>query len=305
VSRRSPSSLIHRSGARALAWGVAVTAASARLGAQDSLVTHATVAVTDAPVAASAVVRTRGPAMAVPFGVGEHAEYSVKFGIVHVGSGTMDVAELDSLRGHDVWHTVMHIQGGTLFYHVNDQLESWFDTRTLASLRFLQHLEEGGAHRSRDYLIYPERQTFIENQKPEQPSVAAPLDDASFLYFVRTIPLVVGETYTLNRYFNPRSNPVKLRVLRRESVSVPAGTFNAIVIQPIIKTSGIFSQHGEAQIWLSDDSARVVLQLKSKLSFGSLALYLRAFRPAAGSPAPIAVGRATADARDTASRAIP
>ncbi|HEU4879039.1 MAG TPA: DUF3108 domain-containing protein, partial [Gemmatimonadaceae bacterium] len=57
------------------------------------------------------------------------------------------------------------------------------------------------------------------------------------------------------------------------------GTFNAIVVQPIIKTKGIFSEKGQAEVWLSDDSARMLLQVKSKLSFGSLNLFLKSYTP--------------------------
>jgi hypothetical protein len=63
-------------------------------------------------------------------------------------------------------------------------------------------------------------------------------------------------------------------------VTVPAGTFNAIVVQPIIKTKGIFSEKGQAEVWLSDDSVRMLLQVKSKLSFGSLNLFLKSYTPA-------------------------
>jgi len=113
------------------------------------------------------------------------------------------------------------------------------------------------------------------------PPVAQPLDDGSFLYFVRTLPLVVGETYNFSRYFVPDRNPVTIRVLRKEQITVPAGTFNAIVVQPLIKTNGIFSENGRAEVWLSDDASRMVLQLKSKLPFGSLNLYLKSYALAA------------------------
>jgi hypothetical protein len=55
---------------------------------------------------------------------------------------------------------------------------------------------------------------------------------------------------------------------------VPAGTFNAIVVQPRITTSRILSHKGHAEVWLADDSTHMMLQLKSSLSFGSLNLYL-------------------------------
>jgi hypothetical protein len=223
-----------------------------------------------------------GRATPRPFSVGERTTYNVKFGIIHVGSGYMEVAGIDTVRGRDAWHTVFKTEGGAFFLHVNDVLESWFDTTTLSSLRFVQHIREGSYVRDRDYEIYPDRAVYVYNNKPEQPSVSEPLDDGSFLYFIRTLPLVVGETYTFDRYFNPKSNPVIIHVLRRERITVPAGTFNAIVVQPIIKTTGIFSDKGEAQVWFSDDSTRVMLQMKSKLSFGSIDLYLREYRPGRG-----------------------
>jgi hypothetical protein len=89
----------------------------------------------------------------------------------------------------------------------------------------------------------------------------------------------VGRTYEFNRYFKPGSNPVKIVVLRKERIDVPAGRFNTIVIQPIIKTRGIFSEGGRAEVWLADDASRVVVQMKSKLPFGSLNLYLTSYRP--------------------------
>jgi hypothetical protein len=215
----------------------------------------------------------------VPFAVGERLDYDVKFGFVHVGSGDMEVAGIDSVRGHAAWHTVFRVSGGTFFYHVNDRLESWIDVNDLVSLRHWQLLSEGHRDRERRFEIMPDSGVVLEEGKPAAPTVPAPLDDGAFLYFVRTIPLDVGQTYAFNRYFRPDRNPVTIRVLRREHIKVPAGEFDAIVIQPIIKTTGIFSEGGRAEIWLSDDANRIMLQMKSKLPFGSLNLYLKSYRP--------------------------
>lgn len=229
------------------------------------------------PVAASSVMRAR-----VPFGTGERLEYDVRFGSLKVGSAHMEVVGLENLRGRPAWHTAFWVRGGNFLYRVNDVYESWMDTQTLSSLRFVQELEEGGKNTERRFEIYPERSVFVQtNKKPakEEKSVSQPLDDGSFLYFIRTIPLEVGQTYDFHRYFRPDRNPVRIRVLRRERIRVPAGTFNAIVLQPVIKTKGIFSENGHAEVWLSDDDRRIMLQLKSKLSFGSLNLYLKSYVP--------------------------
>ena len=218
----------------------------------------------------------------VPFGVGERLQYEVRFGSIRVGNANMEVVGLDNVRGRAAWHTAFWVRGGNFLYRVNDVYESWIDAETLSSLRFVQELEEGGKETVRRFEIYPERSVFVQTSKQpakEEKSVSTPLDDGSFLYFIRTIPLEVGQTYDFNRYFRPDRNPVRIRVLRKERVRVPAGTFNAIVIQPVIKTKGIFSENGHAEIWLSDDERRIMLQLKSKLSFGSLNLYLKSYVP--------------------------
>ena len=153
-------------------------------------------------------------------------------------------------------------------------------TMTFESLRFVQDLEEGSRDKVRNFEIYPERNTYTEAGEVENaPTVENPLDDAAFLYFVRTIPLEVGQTYEFNRYFRPDRNPVRIRVLRKEAVKVPAGTYQTIVIQPIIKSKGIFSEKGHAQMWLTDDARRLLVQMKSDLSIGSINLYLRGYVP--------------------------
>lgn len=228
-------------------------------------------------VVASSVNRAK-----VPFGTGERLEYDVRFGSLKVGRAHMEVVGLDNLRGRQAWHTAFWVQGGNFLYRVNDVYESWMDAETLSSLRFVQELDEGGKNTERRFEIYPERAVFVQTSKKpekEEKSVSQPLDDGSFLYFIRTIPLEVGQTYDFHRYFRPDRNPVRIRVLRKERIRVPAGTFNAIVLQPVIKTKGIFSENGHAEVWLSDDDRRIMLQLKSKLSFGSLNLYLKSYVP--------------------------
>ncbi|MEO8333775.1 MAG: DUF3108 domain-containing protein [bacterium] len=216
----------------------------------------------------------------VPWAVGERLEYDLKFGKLKVGSGSMEVADVEEIRGRESWHTKFEVQGGTFFYRVNDTYESWFDTHTGNSLRFRQDLNEGSRDVERIFNMYPERGVFTENADTAMASVKNPLDDGSFLYFIRTLPLTVGETYSFDRYFRPDRNPVTIKVLRKERISVPAGEFDAIVVQPIIKAKGIFSENGHAEVWLSDDKNRIMLQMKSGLSFGSINLYLKSYRPA-------------------------
>jgi hypothetical protein len=216
-----------------------------------------------------------------PFGEGERLEYSVKFGFIKAGTGSVEVVGRDTIRGREVWHTRFRVKGGVPMYKVDDVLESWIDTDCFQSLRFVSQLEERGKTRQRRIEMYPERLAFSENDKPEERSAARPLDDGSFFFFVRTQDLVVGETYEYGQYFRPDRNPVVIRVVGREQVTVSAGTFNTIVLQPVIKTKGILSEKGEARIWLTDDASRVMVKMQAKVSFGTLTMSLTSMRRAA------------------------
>src|SRR5215218_4598511 len=162
-----------------------------------------------------------------PFVIGERLTYDVEFGPLKVGTGTMEVRGVETVRGREAYHTIFRIEGGIPLYRVDDTFESWFTTDDLSSLRFHQDQNEGQKDRDRRYEIFPERSVYNETtgDNGEQPSVAQPLDD---------------------------------------------GSFDAIVIQPIIKTKGVFSEEGRAELWLSDDERRLMLQMKSRLTFGSI-----------------------------------
>jgi hypothetical protein len=220
-------------------------------------------------------MRLPAEAAKVPFAVGERLDYDVKFGSLKVGNGSMEVKEITDVRGKTVWHTAFRINGGIPLYRVNDTYESWFDVVTLNSLRYYQDIDEGSYERKRRYEIYPERGMLKENDKDEVATVNSPLDEGSFLYFVRTVPLEVGQTIQLDRYFKREGNPVVIKVLRKEQITVPGGTFNTVVLQPTFQTKGIFSQNGKAEVWITDDDRRLMVQMKSKLSIGSLNLYLK------------------------------
>jgi hypothetical protein len=167
---------------------------------------------------------------------------------------------------------------------VKDSTISWFDVRTGSSLRYMQHLSEGGYKADRLFEIYPDRAVYVRNGKSESPSVSEPLDDNSFLFFLRTVPLEVGRVYQFNRYFQPEGNPVEIRVLRKERVNVPAGTFNTVVVQPLISSPGLFSKKERPEVWITDDSLRILVQIKSHVKFGSLRLALRKYTPGVGGP---------------------
>jgi hypothetical protein len=214
----------------------------------------------------------------VPFGPGEMLRYTVRLGALgRRGEASLTVVGLDSVRGHTTYHVSMVIEAGLWFAKVNDHYQSWFDVTNLVTRRFIQDVDQINYERYRHWEFYPEERRFERRDKIQGGDIPTnlPLDDVSFLYFVRSLPLEVGEEYTFDRYFKEGGNPVVIRVLRKDTVQVPAGTFETVVVQPIIQTTGLFSQGGEAELHFTTDKRRLLVYLKSKVPLvGALSLHL-------------------------------
>ncbi len=210
----------------------------------------------------------------VPFAVGEELVFHAKFGVIPAGTARMRVEGIDTVRGRVAYHVVFAVDGGVPFFRVHDRYESWIDVATLSSLRHRQDISEGRYSRKTTYEIMPESGQYRKNDEPLKPTVANPLDDGSFIYAVRAAGVRVGETRRDDRYFMPDRNPVVLTGVREDTVSVGAGTFVTTVVRPTIKTGGIFSESGEAQVWFTNDERRLPVLLKTKFSRFSLTLSL-------------------------------
>lgn len=209
-----------------------------------------------------------GPA-AVPWLPGERAEYELATGVFgNVGTGFLEVAGIEDVRGHDTYHIQLGVSGSVLFgaFKLDDRFQSWMDVNTLAAHRFQKNQLEDDFVRNRTYDFYPENLTWhwVEKDRSGLLPSEQPLDEVSMLFLVRTLPLEIGKTYTFNRYFKSEDNPVRIEVVRKERVKVPAGEFNTIVVRPVIKTDGIFGAESELEVYFTDDERRILVQMKSK-----------------------------------------
>ena len=215
--------------------------------------------------------------------VGERATYDVELRGHDVGTGTFEVLGHELIDGKNTVHASLHVKGGLLFAKVDDRFDSWFDPNRYVSRRFVQNQRELRHTRQRDYDISAEEGTYRETLSGKVGSLATaePLDDVSFLFYVRTLPLRDGEVDTIPRYFKP-GNDVVIRVVGRRTIQTPAGTFATIVVQPTITNAGgLFGQGGNAEVYFTDDAARTLVMLKSHVPvLGSLSLTLRELTPA-------------------------
>ena len=212
-----------------------------------------------------------------PFAVGETLTYSAKLGMLTLGSGTLEVAGMDTLRGQETFRFRFRLRGKTVFYSLDDVLESWVRTADFTSLRFVQDFVENDKPKHKVFEIFPDSGFYRESGRDstlETPD--DPLDDAAFFYFVRVTPLEVGRKYVYERYFKKNKNPVTIQVVKRETMELPDGRkVPCLVLHPVIDTKGLFSKRSDTRIWITDDARRLPVQIRSKFPFGTITLRLK------------------------------
>lgn len=221
------------------------------------------------------------PAMVVrrpaAFEVGERLRYAVKIGMLRVGTATMSVTEMTTIRGTDTYHFVFTIDGGIPGYRVHDRVEAWTGRDDLVTRQFYKNIQEGSFRIEESLEMFPDSGFYIVNGVDRKPSPPDPLDETSFFYYMRSVPLEVGQTYVYHRYYKTEKNPLTIPVTKREKVRLPDGTkIDALVLEPVMGEHELLAPRVRAQVWLTDDHRRLPAQIRLKTPYGTLTLKLEA-----------------------------
>ena len=161
---------------------------------------------------------------------------------------------------------------------MRDRAESSIDAESLFTRRFEMHLRVG-AYRKDLVIRFDQSARKAVYEDGKSLGVPARVHDVlSAFYYVRTCPLPDGGTVSIPTHDNEKSYEMVVKVLRRERIEVPAGKFDCVVVEPILKSEGIFKSKGEMFVWLSDDDRRIPVQVKSKVPIGSISVTLTDMR---------------------------
>jgi hypothetical protein len=214
-----------------------------------------------------------------PFGVGESLSFEIKYGFISAGTAIIGIPRIVSVRGRPCYHIVSVAESNSffsVFFTVRDVVESHMDVRELVPLRFEKRLREGDFRdhdlvefdHDRNVAIYPEQDGRVV------PIASGAQDILTSLYCVRMMDLEVGRSVYIDNHADKKNYPLEIRVLRREAVTVGAGRYNCLVVEPLMRTSGLFRQKGRLTVWLTDDERRVPVLMKSKVIIGSISAEL-------------------------------
>ncbi len=216
-----------------------------------------------------------------PFPLGQTYVYAGEWRIFSAGIATLRVEQ----AGQETRVVGAADAAGTisLLYHVHDRLESFFDSATFCSRGISRNTEEGfrrvNTNITFDYQrgksVFDQKNLKKQETKHEEHDIPNCVTDLlSGVYYVASLPLLQGKTYSFPLSDGGQTLTVNVHVEAREQIKTPAGTFNTVRVQPET-ASGLLKDKGKIWIWYSDDAARVPVQMRARMSWGTLTFVLQ------------------------------
>ena len=146
----------------------------------------------------------------------------------------------------------------------------------------MKHVEEGSHRRdtvitydyARGKSVLDERNLKTNQQKKVENDIPSCVTDVvSGILYVASLPLQAGGVYTFPLNDGGTTVTVQATVEGKEQVKTPAGTFQTIRVGSEGNTA-VLKNRGRMWIWYTDDDRHLPVQMRAKLFWGTLTIYL-------------------------------
>lgn len=207
--------------------------------------------------------------------VGEKLTFDVKYGFVTAGIGVMEIPKLKKISGREAYWINFQVNTVPSFdwmFKVRDKYETYVDVEGLFPWRFEQHIREGNY--SRDFsAFFDQRKGKAKTTEGEFVIPKYVNDILSAFYLARTFDyskLKVNDRIKLQNFYKDKTFDLDVRYLGKETIEVPAGKFDCIVIEPLVKEGGLFKSEGSIIVYLTNDDVKMPVRVKTKVVIGSI-----------------------------------
>ncbi len=221
------------------------------------------------------------------FKEGEKLTFDVKYGFVTAGIAVMQIPKIKKISGRDAYNITFNVNTVPTFdavYKVRDRYETYLDVEGLFPWRFEQHIREGSY--SRDFsAFFDHRRGKAKTSEGEYDIPLYVNDIVSAFYLARTFDyskMKKGDKIHLENFYKNKVYPLDVVYHGKERVKVTAGTFDCIIVEPLVTEGGLFKSEGTILVWLTDDNLKVPVKVKTKIIIGSIDAELTAYEGLAG-----------------------
>ena len=227
-------------------------------------------------------------AIALPFEPGEELKLSVSFLSVGIGEVNVSVHE-DVDSGVRIWPIRMqaHTHGlAAALYKLDSTLVSKFDPvtgRTVGS----ESAENAGNVRKTEVIHISGSSASIHRLYNDYASDAVEtippgaMDIVGAVFSLRDKSLSAATEIRIPVFTGHKNWEMVARVVRHETLSTDAGSFDTIVVQCHTFFDGKYATSGDLTVWLSNDDRRIPVQIEAPFVLGTMRASLATYHAGA------------------------
>jgi hypothetical protein len=221
------------------------------------------------------------PGTKPPFAPGEKLRYAVRWRLMPAGTAELVVTPDRSSPGR--WRasaTASSVGSVSNIYRVQDAYQSEFRSQSVCSFGIQKQIREGERKRdvklefdARRKIARMEDRDLTGHTPPKvvQSSIPECVQDIlSAIYYTRTIPLIVGQSFEIPLNDGSRTIQIRVEVQAEEEVSTELGKFQAVRLEPDVFSGRLFAGKGRISIWFTKDARRLPVQLRAQISVGTI-----------------------------------
>jgi hypothetical protein len=221
------------------------------------------------------------------FKEGEKLVFDLDYGFVTAGVAVMEIPRIKKISGRNAYHInfeVNSVPSFDMFYKVRDRYESYLDVEGLFPWRFEQHIREGGY--TRDFsAFFDHRKGKAKTSEGEYEIPLYVNDIISAFYYARTLDysnMKVNDLINLKNFYKDKVYDLDVKFLGKETIEVPAGKFECVIVEPLVKEGGLFKHEGNIIIWLTNDELKMPVKVRTKIIIGHVEAKLNSYEGLAG-----------------------
>lgn len=212
------------------------------------------------------------------YGDGETLDYQLSWMRITGGTARMTIGPSpDDPASYRITSVAKSSKRIARLVHFRDEIETTVARSDFSTLRYVKRLDERGEKKVEVTTVEDGVATRTRH-KVKKVQVPRPVfDPISVIYYVRTLDLTPGRVHRLTLVADGKVYTVDARAVRRERVETPAGTFQTVLVEPVMNAGGA-QREERLFIWYSDDERRIPVRIRSEIKLGSVTATLRAVR---------------------------
>jgi hypothetical protein len=232
-------------------------------------------------IAALIIFSSFAKGQAVSYKVGEKVTYTIQYGFITAGSGTLELKS-DTFNGKEVWHSKLAARTTGMaeaIFKVLDIYESFIDPDTELPVKSIRNIHEG-RYRRYNVVLFDHKSradSSILTSDLTGKHIAPPRihDVLSCFYYFRNHILPVdsnlreGELTTIMTWFCDELYPIRLRYKGIEEVKTRLGKIKCYKFNPVTETGRLFKTEEDISFWFSADKNFLPVKIRFDIFVGA------------------------------------